>query len=90
MSPAWVALHVALPLLALSVVLAFLRLLKGPSLADRVIALDLIGTIAIGMIACTAVAYGVPGFVDVAIIIGLLSFLGTVAFAHYLLRRTGR
>jgi multicomponent Na+:H+ antiporter subunit F len=87
-TPSWVALHLALPILALAIVPAFLRLLKGPSLADRVIALDLIGTLAIGMICCVAVAYGAPGFVDVAIIIALLSFLGTVAFAHYLRRRT--
>lgn len=90
MNVPWVALHIVLPILGVALVLAFLRLLRGPSLPDRVVALDLMGTIGIGMISCIAVAYRAPGFVDVTIIIGLLSFLGTVAFARYLLRRVGR
>lgn len=67
--------------------LAFLRLLRGPSLPDRVVALDLMAVFAMGMAVALSVATGKPAFMDVAIIVALLGFLGTVAFAYYLERR---
>lgn len=81
------ALFLVLPLLSMSVVLAFIRLILGPSLPDRVVALDLMGTLVIGIIAVYAMATRQPVFLDVAIILALLSFLGTVAFASYVERR---
>lgn len=80
-------LLVALPLLSLTMMLAFIRLVRGPSLPDRVIALDLIGTLGMGMIALYAIARNQPALLDVAIVLALLSFLGTIAFARYLERR---
>ncbi len=80
-------LLVALPLLSLTMMLAFVRLVRGPSLPDRVIALDLIGTLGMGMIALYAIARNQPALLDVAIVLALLSFLGTIAFARYLERR---
>ena len=70
-------------------VFAFLRLLKGPHLPDRVISLDLISVLAMGFIVTYAGRFNQPNFVDVAIIIALITFLGTVAFAYYLERRVG-
>lgn len=84
---AWVAETIALPILALAVALAAFRLLRGPGVPDRIVAVDLLGTIAIGIAACAAVAYGQQAFIDAAMIIALLSFLGTVAFAGFLGRR---
>lgn len=78
---------VVLPIIAVAVVLAFLRLVRGPSIADRVIALDLLTTIGIGIIVAYAIATDQPAFLDVAIILALLGFLATVAFAYYIERR---
>lgn len=80
------ALYVVLPILALAVVLAFTRLLRGPSLPDRVVALDLLTALGIGTIATYAIATGQAAFLDVATVLALISFLGTVAFAYYIER----
>lgn len=77
-----------LPLLGLALGLALLRVIRGPSTPDRVLALDLLGSIGIGTIGVIAVVSGSSLFLDVALVIALLSFLGTVAFARYL-ERTG-
>jgi multicomponent Na+:H+ antiporter subunit F len=82
-----VTLLAAIPLLTLAVVFAFIRLVRGPGLPDRVVALDLIFTIGIGIIAVYAISTNQPAFLDVAIIAALIAFLGTIAFAYYLERR---
>ena len=81
------ALYVILPILALSVAAVFVRLVRGPSLPDRVVAIDLMNTLGIGIVATYAIATGQPAFLDVAIAMALISFLGTVAFAYYIERR---
>ena len=79
-------LLVILPLLAGAVVTAFVRLVRGPSLPDRVVALDLMATLIIAISAAYAVVTGQPEYLDVAIVLALITFLGTVAFAYYLNR----
>ncbi len=78
-----------LPLLSVAILLTFVRLVRGPSLPDRVVALDLLSTLGIGVIAAYAIATDQPVFLDVASILALVSFLGTVAFAYYLEQRVG-
>jgi len=78
-----------LPLLSAAILLTFVRLVRGPSLPDRVVALDLLSTLGIGVIAAYAIATDQPVFLDVASILALVSFLGTVAFAYYLEQRVG-
>jgi multicomponent Na+:H+ antiporter subunit F len=80
---------VGLPLLTLAVVIAFARLVRGPSLADRILALDTMTTLAVGYIAIVAVRTGIMLYLDVAIALSLVGFLSTVALARYLLRRAG-
>ncbi len=80
------ALYGVLPALVLAIVLTVIRLLRGPSLPDRVMALDLLTTLGIGVIAVYAIATDQPAFLDVAIATALISFLGTVAFAYYIER----
>jgi len=80
-------MFVALPLLSIAVFLAFVRLVRGPTLPDRVVALDLIATLMIGIIAVYAIATDEPVLLDLAIVLALISFLGTVAFAHYIEKR---
>jgi multicomponent Na+:H+ antiporter subunit F len=86
MSLIQLATFVALPLLSIASVLAFVRLVRGPSLPDRVVALDLLITIGVGFIAVYAIAMDQPVFLDVAIVLALTSFLGTIAFAYYVER----
>ena len=81
------ALPVILPVLSLALLLTFARLLRGPSLPDRVIALDMTATLSIGVVAVYALATGQPALLDVAIVLALLVFLGTVGFAYYIERR---
>lgn len=81
-----VALWVVLPLLVMAMILAFMRLVKGPSLPDRVVALDLLISIGVGVIVVYAIAMEQAVFLDVAVILALTSFLGTVAFAYYVER----
>lgn len=80
-------LLIVVPLLSLAIVLAFIRLLRGPGLPDRVVALDLITTIGIGIIAAYGIGAEQPVFLDVAIVVALISFVGTIAFAAYVERR---
>lgn len=79
---------VVLPLLILGLALAFIRLLRGPTLPSRVVALDLMSVLGIGIIAVYAVLTDQPVFIDVAAVLALVSFLGTVAFAAYVERRS--
>ncbi|PUV23637.1 MULTISPECIES: monovalent cation/H+ antiporter complex subunit F [Sphingobacterium] len=76
--------YVILPILTLSVILAFIRLYKGPQIFDRVIALDLIITIGIGIITVYSIRTSQEVFLDIAMILALIAFLGTIAFSFYL------
>jgi multicomponent Na+:H+ antiporter subunit F len=65
-------------------VMAFYRLLLGPSLADRVVALDLVAAVTIGINAFFAVTTDEVVLLDVVAVVALTSFLGTIAFAYYI------
>lgn len=67
--------------------MVFIRFLKGPSIVDRIIALDLIVTIGIGVISIYSIINNQPNFLDIALILALIAFLGTVAFTYYLEKR---
>jgi multicomponent Na+:H+ antiporter subunit F len=79
--------YIIMPILSVSGLLVFIRFLIGPSLSDRVIALDLLITIGIAVIAVYAVITNRPSFLDIAMIFALIAFLGTVAFSYYLEKR---
>jgi len=76
-----------LPALSAAIILAFIRLLRGPSLPDRVVALDLITTLGIGVIGVYAIATDQAVLLDVAMVLALTAFLGAVAFAYYMEKR---
>lgn len=73
-------------LLTLSLLLAFVRLAKGPSLPDRVVALELIATMVAGIIGVHAIDTGVASFLDIAIVLALTAFLAAIGFARFLER----
>lgn len=74
-------------LLLAGMILAFARLLRGPSLPDRVVALDIMTTLMVAFTALFAIASGQSAFLDVGIALALVAFLGTVALARYAQRR---
>lgn len=69
--------------------LVLVRLLRGPSLADRVVALDMLTAVAIGIIAAYAAATGATALLDAALVLALVAFMATVAFAQFVERRSG-
>lgn len=73
-------------MLSLGLFFAFVRLVRGPSLPDRVVALELTSLLAAGIIVTYAVAKEQSAFLDVAVVLALIAFLATVAFARYLER----
>jgi multicomponent Na+:H+ antiporter subunit F len=79
-------LFVVMPILCLSVIFTFVRFIKGPTTADRVISLDLIITTGVGIIGLFSIIYNHPAFMDVAMILALIAFLGTIAFSYYLIQ----
>jgi multicomponent Na+:H+ antiporter subunit F len=81
------ATNLVFAMLVLAMFLSFIRLVRGPSLPDRVVALDLITIQIAAMLAVDTIATGQSVFLDAAIVLALISFLGTVAFARYLERR---
>jgi multicomponent Na+:H+ antiporter subunit F len=81
------AIHLALAILMLALVMTAIRVIIGPTLADRVLALDQLVAIAIGFIAVIAVKTGFELYVDIALALALVGFLATAAFARYIFIR---
>jgi multicomponent Na+:H+ antiporter subunit F len=75
-------------LLSLALLLAFIRLTRGPSLPDRVVALELIASIVVGFVGVHAIDTGISSLLDVAIVIALTAFLAAIGFARFLERGT--
>lgn len=77
-------LNIAQVLIFFSIVFGMLRLVMGPTTVDRVIAIDLLTVVSIGLVALFAHHTGRFIYLDVALVYGLLSFLGVLAVARYL------
>jgi multicomponent Na+:H+ antiporter subunit F len=76
-------MNAALVMVSAALLISFVRLVRGPTLPDRVVAVDLIGVCSVGLIALGAAASGERAFLDEAVVIALLGFLGTIAYARY-------
>jgi len=81
------AADIALAVLGLALLLTAWRIIAGPTLPDRVVGLDMLTGIAIGFIAVIAIKTGFTLYIDIAISLGLVGFLATVAFARFVLSR---
>lgn len=79
--------YVILPILLVAVLLVAYRFFKGPGIVNRVIALDLLITIGIGIITIYCMQTEQSTFLDDAMILALIAFLGTVAFSYYLVKK---
>lgn len=81
------SINIALGLLSLAFLLVSVRIMRGPTLPDRILALDMLLTIGIGYIAVIAIKTGYSLYLDIAISLALVGFLATVAFARFVLQR---
>ena len=80
------AVNLSLGLLALTLLMALFRLVRGPYLEDRALALDLVSTVCIAVAAVVAVRWRDTVYLDVAVVLALTAFIATIAFARYLER----
>ena len=78
--------QITLSTLGLALLIAVIRLVKGPTLPDRVVAMDLVGVLVVGIIVVVAAWTGERATLDAAIVIALVGFVGTVAYGTYVER----
>lgn len=77
-------LYVVAPIISIAFIIIIVRFLKGPEMFDRVVAIDLLITSGIGLIAVFSIYYDDEIFLDVATILAVIAFLSTIAFSYYL------
>ncbi len=80
------SVNIAIGAMLISLVLTVFRLVRGPTFADRAVALDMLALLGIGFIGLIAVKTEEWAYLDVAIAFALVGFLATVAFARYIYR----
>ncbi|GAF11801.1 Na(+) H(+) antiporter subunit F [Bacillus sp. JCM 19045] len=76
----------ALVLFALAIGIAAYRIIKGPSMPDRVVALDVIGVNLISVAAVVSIVLDTRAFLEVILIVGILAFISTIAFSKFIER----
>ncbi|WP_299859392.1 K+/H+ antiporter subunit F [uncultured Roseobacter sp.] len=81
-----IALIVTFVVIALAQAMSMIRLVMGPSTGDRILALDTMVVNAIGLIVSLGIAQGVRIYFEVSLIIAMLGFVSTVAYARFVLR----
>lgn len=78
--------YIALIFLSISIMIGLYRVIKGPSMPDRVIALDTIGINLISAVAVISIALDTQAYLEVILLLGILSFITTVAFSKFIER----
>ena len=81
------AIYFSLAAFSLTFLAAFVRVVRGPSLPDRVVAIDLVSYVTMGFLGTYAILTHQETYLDAALVLGLLAFLGTIALARYIERR---
>lgn len=79
-------LVLSLIILSVSIVASLYRVIIGPSMPDRVIALDTIGINIIGIVGILSIMLKVQAFLEIILLIGILAFIGTIAFSKFIER----
>ncbi|MDN3671064.1 monovalent cation/H+ antiporter complex subunit F [Echinicola jeungdonensis] len=87
MSIYYLLLTLAIGVLFIGVMLTMIRFLIGPTLPDRIISLDLLSSMLIGILALYSIVSGVDSTLEVALVLSLITFLGTMVFANYLIEK---
>lgn len=75
-------LEIAMGVLACGTLLAFIRAVKGPRYTDRIVAINMIGTMTTTIIGILSAYLGETALVDVSLVYALLSFLAVVVMCH--------
>ncbi|WP_174801703.1 cation:proton antiporter [Martelella limonii] len=78
------AADISLALLSITLLVTAFRVVRGPTLPDRVLALDMLVAVGMGFIVVIAVRSGFTLYIDIAIALGLVGFLATIAFARFI------
>lgn len=81
-------LHAALSIVSAALLISFVRVVRGPSLPDRVVAVDLMGVSSVGLMVLGSAATGEKEFLDAAMVIALIGFFGTVAYSSYVVKES--
>ncbi|MCM0627154.1 Na(+)/H(+) antiporter subunit F1 [Lysinibacillus sp. OL1_EC] len=79
-------LLLALAFFSISIALSLYRVIRGPSLPDRAIALDTIGVNLLSAIAIVSIILKTKAYLEAILILGILAFIGTIAFTKYIER----
>ncbi|MDN7242080.1 Na(+)/H(+) antiporter subunit F1 [Planococcus sp. N028] len=82
-----IILTIALSLFLLAIILALYRIIRGPSMPDRVVALDMIGVNLISGVAVFSVVLSTHAFLEVILIVGILAFISTIALSRFVERK---
>lgn len=82
-----ISLVIAISALGICLIMVMIRFIKGPTLPDRVSAFDLFSANVIGIIAITAVLADNASYLDVAIVLSLISFLGAMSFSYFITKK---
>lgn len=77
-------IYICFAALTLAIICALVRLRRGPSVLDRILAFDLIATCVVGMVVLLSVKWNTPMYLEAILIVSLLGFFTTVAFVFYL------
>jgi len=81
-----VTIQIAFTLVTIAVILSFFRLLRGPDMPDRILALDTLSINTIALLVLLGIYLGSALFFEAALLIALMGFIGTVALCKYMLR----
>ncbi|NRG44390.1 Na(+)/H(+) antiporter subunit F1 [Bacillus sp. CRN 9] len=76
--------YIAIICVAVAMITLLYRVIKGPTLPDRIVALDALGVNIVAMVALVCIALDTNAFLEVILLFGILAFIGTVAFSKYL------
>jgi multisubunit Na+/H+ antiporter MnhF subunit len=77
-------IHLCMGALCLSILAALVRIARGPSVIDRLLAFDLLAVCGVGLMALLSIRWRTAMFLELILVFSLLGFLSTVAFAFYL------
>ncbi|MBS4218232.1 Na(+)/H(+) antiporter subunit F1 [Bacillus sp. FJAT-49711] len=81
-----VMLKISLTMFALAIVISLYRIIRGPSIPDRVIAMDMIGVNLISAIAAISILLNTKAYLEVILILGILAFISTIALSKFIER----
>ena len=81
-------MSVLVTILAIGGFLCLFRIYQGPSISDRAVGVDIMGILFVGITALSALFYDLPYLIDLSISLALFSFIGTIALAKYLEKRS--